>query len=364
MDANKVNGSILFITDKSEIIQPIREALKVRKIHLLVAPTIEAALDLLNSVNICTIILDAAMSDAMQAAEIVRIKYSAIIPIVILVRKYQNINQHLEFIGGFIDDIILYDERKKHPIDDLFLSRIYIAKARKKIFYNHLDKKVQELLQADLERIRKQFSEEFLREHDVKVTIEFLKSLNKALEAKDSYTQGHSERVAWFASKICEQFAFKPAELSIIYNATILHDIGKIGVDMKWLSQKKQLSDEDWARLKQHPKIGHEIAKSLAFLTESGLDIILHHHERWDGKGYPDGIKGNNIKLQTAVVVIADAFDAMTSNRFYRKSMTYEQAYEEINKNSGTQFHPDITDTAIEVLKELVKEEKENGNIS
>jgi len=134
----------------------------------------------------------------------------------------------------------------------------------------------------------------------------------------------------------------------------MLHDIGKIGIDDKILNKPGKLTEEEWAIMKRHPEIGYRIARASHKLARIA-DYILTHHERWDGAGYPKGLKGEDIPLLSRILAVADAYDAMTEDRVYRKAMSKEQAVEEIRRNAGTQFDPLIANIFIETILEEVK---------
>jgi len=164
-----------------------------------------------------------------------------------------------------------------------------------------------------------------------------LNSLVATLEAKDPYTQRHSLRVTRYSLLIAEALDCPPRELEAIKLATILHDIGKIGVSDAVLQKPRKLLPAEFEQIKSHPLIGEKILEPLGFSPEERA-IIRNHHERWDGGGYPDGFKGREIPFLARIVSLADAFDAMTSDRPYRRAMKPQQAIKEIIKNSDKQF--------------------------
>ena len=179
---------------------------------------------------------------------------------------------------------------------------------------------------------------------------ETLNVLVRAIEASDPYTSGHSMRVSAYAEAIAKQIGLPQNKIDLIKSAALLHDIGKIGIDKNILNKKGRLEDEEFEKIKSHPEIGASIISDLSYLSNiSG--IIRHHHERNDGKGYPDGLSYDNIPLETSILTIADSFDAMTTNRPYRSSLSLETALQEIKDNEGTQFNPDIVDDAIIALQ-------------
>lgn len=153
-----------------------------------------------------------------------------------------------------------------------------------------------------------------------------VKSLSNALEAKDPYTRGHSDRVAKYAVGIGEQLGLPPEQIADLKTAAELHDIGKIAIDEAIISKKGKLTDEEFEVMKQHPQLGVKILKPIRFLKQI-LPFILHHHERYNGEGYPGGLKGEEIPLEARVLNLADAFDAMTTQRPYNTPKTFREAY-------------------------------------
>jgi putative nucleotidyltransferase with HDIG domain len=164
-------------------------------------------------------------------------------------------------------------------------------------------------------------------------------TLALALESKDAYTHGHSERVTDYALELARFLNLSELDQVIIYRASVLHDIGKIGIPDAILNSPSALSNEEWLIMKSHPERGETICSKLNFAKEI-LPIIRHHHERYDGKGYPDGLSGENIPFLARLVSIADTVDAIISSRPYRPAGTFEQVVEELKKCSGTQFDP------------------------
>ena len=179
---------------------------------------------------------------------------------------------------------------------------------------------------------------------------ETLNVLVRAIEASDPYTSGHSMRVSAYAEAIAKQVGLPQSKIDLIRSAALLHDIGKIGIDKNILNKTGRLEKEEFETIKSHPEIGATIIADLSYLSNIS-NIIRHHHERNDGKGYPDGLSHDNIPLETSILTIADSFDAMTTNRPYRSSLSLESALQEIKNNQGTQFNPDIVDDSIIALK-------------
>ncbi len=168
--------------------------------------------------------------------------------------------------------------------------------------------------------------------------------LANAIEVRDPYTRGHVERVMNYAQTIAEYLGWSSAEVDNLRFGSILHDIGKIHISEEILTKAGPLSDEEWIEMKKHPEVGAELIKDIHFL-KSAVPVILYHHERWNGSGYPTGLKGEKIPVIARIVAIADSFDAMTTQRPYRDALTPERAFHEIVSGSGIQYDPLIVET-------------------
>lgn len=175
------------------------------------------------------------------------------------------------------------------------------------------------------------------------MSIGTIEALTAAIDAKDPYTRGHSERVAALAKQIALAYGIDEAEAERIRTAGIVHDVGKIGVPERVLCKPGKLDDEEFALIKMHPEIGHRILKGV-LLLEHTLPGVLHHHERFDGRGYPHNLAGEAIPLQARIIGIADTFDAMSSSRSYRPAMPREKVLAEIARCAGTQFDPSVVE--------------------
>jgi putative two-component system response regulator len=177
-----------------------------------------------------------------------------------------------------------------------------------------------------------------------------VRSLVSALEAKDKYTRDHSSRVTEFSLRIARSLHLDERELNDLEMAAILHDVGKIAIPERILHKKTPLTDEEYASIRQHPVIGENILKPVVELQQISR-IVRFHHERYDGRGYPDGLKGQAIPIGARIMAVADTYDAITSSRPYRDSESHNYALKEIIKCSGTQFDPEVVEHFIEALK-------------
>jgi HD-GYP domain-containing protein (c-di-GMP phosphodiesterase class II) len=178
-----------------------------------------------------------------------------------------------------------------------------------------------------------------------------IEALVRALEARDSYTRGHSDRVNVYSMAIGRRLSLGAKDLEILHDASLLHDIGKIGVYDRILLKPQQLTDEEMQLMKSHPELSGEILGSLSFLKEH-IPLIVHHHERQDGSGYPLGLKGDEIPLGARIIQVADSWDAMTSDRPYRRRLSTATAVAELRKHSGTQLDRNCVDAFLDWLSQ------------
>jgi len=180
-----------------------------------------------------------------------------------------------------------------------------------------------------------------------------IKVLAHAIDARDHYTHSHSENVAKYAALIAAELRLSANDIELIREACELHDLGKIGVEDNVLGKSASLTEEEWEQIKRHPVTGAQILEPLTFL-DGVIDLIRQHHERYDGLGYPLGLKGEEILLGARIINLADAYEAMTSARSYRKNpLTKEEAIEEVKRNSGKQFDPKVVAAFLKVVDKI-----------
>jgi len=188
-----------------------------------------------------------------------------------------------------------------------------------------------------------------LYEEQQKTYLSTVHALVSAIEASDPYTRGHSERVTRYSLALGRHMGLDNNAMARLEQAAILHDIGKIGIDIYLLHKEEKLTDEDFAKLKEHPEIGDRILEPISFLKDVRR-IILQHHERFDGKGYPNQMQKDEILLEARILSVADTYDAMTSNRPYRAALSHEITIQEIMDHSGSQFDPVVAGNFIEMF--------------
>jgi putative nucleotidyltransferase with HDIG domain len=183
-------------------------------------------------------------------------------------------------------------------------------------------------------------------------------ALAATVDAKDRYTYGHSKKVSEYAVALAQALALSKDRIDTIRAAALLHDIGKIGIPDAILNKEGTLTAEEWEPVKAHPKLGTEILRHVIDLVNC-LPAILHHHERYDGTGYPSGLKGSDIPLEARILAVADAYDAITSLRPYHGQLSPRQALAELKRNAGTQFDPELVDIFCKIMEPAVVRELE-----
>ncbi len=187
------------------------------------------------------------------------------------------------------------------------------------------------------------------RTNDLRKTLQQLKNsydmtlqaLVASLDVREHQTGNHSQRVSMYAILLAKEMGTLGKDFGAISKGAMLHDIGKIGIPDSILLKPGKLTPEEWSLMRKHPEIGYNILKGIDFL-ESSLGVVLSHHERFDGKGYPRGLKGNDIPLEARIFSVVDTFDTMTTNRPYREAVSLERAFQEVTSCSGSQFDPDV----------------------
>lgn len=239
------------------------------------------------------------------------------------------------FLTAFIFYIIIHNAMKK------------LREQKKELIKNY------QQLEADNEKFMA-LSEEIIntnqklnKQKELRQT-EIILSITNMLEIHDSYTQGHCRNVATLARDIARKLELSEEEIEKAYWSGILHDIGKVLIPKRILNKKGKLDNQEFEIIKKHPEWGYQTlikSKTLNNIAE----YVLHHHERWDGNGYPASLKGNQIPLIASILALADAWDAMSSSRPYRQALSEELALEQIKKNRGTQFCPQVCDVFLEL---------------
>lgn len=198
----------------------------------------------------------------------------------------------------------------------------------------------------------KQINEELADSKELleKSYLESIEVLRKTVEVKDVYTRGHSDRVSEYSLLIGEKLNLPPEQMKTLKIGALFHDIGKIGIPDAILLKTDKLTDDEYSEIKNHPAIGAHILSNASIFADI-IPIVKHHHERYDGKGYPSRLAGEDIPYLARIVAVADTFDAMTSRRSYRQALDFDYTMNEIERCKGTQFDPAIADVFLEILR-------------
>jgi len=315
---------ILIIDDDREIDQIISKSLIAEKFQPKIAFDGQMALNLLKQEQFDIILLDLKLP-LYSGEELLKIiKTSYPYSDVIIITAYGSIQSAVESMKCGAYDYIL------KPINiDLLIMTIKRCIEKRRLFEQLTDEK----------KLFQKVSELYENLNDL--FFGTLKSLGDIIEAKDAYTGGHCERISKYSNIIAENIGLSNEKKSVLRYAALLHDIGKISIPENILAKPGKLTESEFNLIKLHPIRGIQILKPIKQLEDS-LPGIKYHHERYDGKGYPEGISGEKIPLIARILCISDSFDAMTSDRPYRQKMQFKEAKEELLRCSGTQFDPEL----------------------
>ena len=256
------------------------------------------------------------------------------IPVIMMTAEIDSELESKGFEGGALDFIT-------KPLDATTL----MQRIRRNLKIDRIQKKLQAELREQTKIAQKR------RMQVERLSLQIMEALANAIDAKDKYTNGHSMRVAGYSKELARRLGMSQKEQKDCYYMGLLHDIGKIGIPDDIISKKSELSEWEYYVMKSHPQIGEEILKHISEIP--GIETGARwHHEKYDGTGYPDGLKGKEIPLAARVIGVADAYDAMASKRSYRNVLPQEVVRAEIEKGKGTQFDPEIADKMLEMIDE------------
>lgn len=282
------------------------------------------------------ILLDIHMPkmDGFQTMLAIRENEAADIPVIFLTADDDSNTEKKGLEVGAVDFI-------RKP----FVPEVLLLRVRHTIDLNRL--------QADLELEVKKKTQEIAAQHEKleKISMQIVKALSGAVDAKDTYTNGHSLRVAEYSKEIARRAGLPKETQDDIYMMGLLHDVGKIGVPDAIINKPAHLTEDEFTVIRNHPVMGARILKNIRDFPKL-ITGARWHHERYDGKGYPDGIVGEEIPLEARIIAIADAYDAMSSRRSYRDVLPQETVRLEIEKGKGTQFDPEMTEIALSIIDE------------
>jgi len=318
----------LVVDDHVELCEVMKDFFEGRGYEVHAAYRGDEALDLVQKIKPHLVFLDIGLPDISGLDLLLRIKKIDKTVKVIMITAYQDEDRIETAKQRGASDYVV------KPFTLEYMQTTVLGKIHNQLFEDLRNE------HENLTRVYKKLSQNI---------VQSIYALARTLEERDCYTRGHSERVSRYASAIAEEMGFSEERIKIVAQAGLLHDIGKIGVVNGILHNPGKLNEEQWDRVKRHPGVGAEILEGVEELREHVL-MVRHHHERWDGNGYPDGLKGEKIPLGARIMAVADAYDAMTSDRSYRQTATQKDAYKELVKGKGIQFDPEVVDAFTGVL--------------
>lgn len=336
------NWSILVVDDKKTNLM-IAEKILQEEFNVNVSQSGAEAISFLEKNKVDLLLLDLHMPD-MNGFDVMseinsNEKIVSDIPVILLTADDDKLMEVESFKKGAQDFIT-------KP----FVPEIMIQRVRRVIQLDKLQKNLQNEVEKktrEVEKKKRQFQ---------RLSVQVMQSLSGAIDAKDKYTKGHSQRVALYSREIGKRYGFDEEEQEDIYFAGMLHDIGKIGISDEIINKTGKLTDEEYNIIKTHPVIGSEILSNISEIPNIAVGARWHH-ERYDGKGYPDGLKENKIPELARIIGVADAYDAMTSKRSYRDILSQEIVRGEIENGIGTQFDPVFAKIMLEMIDEDKKYE-------
>ena len=332
---------ILIVDDEVEITEILADLLS-EDYDCLRAGSAEQALALLHQNEFQLVISDITMPGMSGLDMIPHVKALAPETVVVMISGMQTVESAIGALrlGAFDYLMKPFDLRQVEAVVKRALEYhdLVVAKQR---YENHLEELVEQRT-AELDRALNSLEGAYRST---------LKALTAALETRDSETHGHSERVVSYSLRLGREYGLNSEAMKSLEFGSLLHDIGKIGVPDSILRKPAKLTDEEWVRMREHLMHGQQILRGIEFL-QGAARVVAQHHEKWDGSGYPLGLRGEDIDICARIFAVADAFDAITSDRVYRRGKTYEAAAQELDDWAGRQFDPKVVEAFHRVPKE------------
>lgn len=332
---------LLIVDDEVEVRGVLHELLG-NTYHCAEAASAEEALNQLRDTNYELVISDITMSGMTGLEMIPHVKVVSPDTVIVMISGMQTIESAINALrlGAFDYLMKPFDLRQAEAAVARALEHHELVVAKRR-YENHLEELVEQRT-AELDQALDSL------ENAYRTT---LQALTAALETRDAETHGHSERVVTFSLRLGREYGLSGAEMKALEFGSLLHDIGKIGVPDAILRKPAKLTDEEWVRMREHPMHGQQILRGIKFL-EGAAKVVAQHHEKWDGSGYPLGLKTEEIDICARIFSVADAFDAITSDRVYRKGRPYEAAAQELDEWSNRQFDPKVVEAFHRVPKD------------
>ena len=341
MAENKTKPRLLIVDDEAEVRSVLNDLLG-DIYQCSQAPSAEDALAQLRERDYQLVISDITMSGMSGLEMIPHVKVISPDTVIVMISGMQTIESAINALrlGAFDYLMKPFDLRQAEAAVTRALEHHELVAAKRR-YENHLEELVEQRT-AELDEALGSL------ENAYRST---LKALTAALETRDAETHGHSERVVTFSLRLGREYGLSESEMKALEFGSLLHDIGKIGVPDAILRKPAKLTDEEWVRMREHPRHGQQILRGIKFL-EGAARVVAQHHEKWDGSGYPMGLKTEEIDVCARIFSVADAFDAITSDRVYREGRSYEAAARELDEWSNQQFDPKVVEAFHRVPKE------------
>ena len=353
------NHTVLFVDDEVNILKALQRLLRNEPIDVLTANSPSEAFELIERAAPQVIVSDQRMPEmsGVDFLSSVRDRHSDVVRM--MLTGYTDMTIAVEAINkGEIYRLITKpwnDEELKATLRQAFDH--YDLKAEIKRLNSvtrEQNFKLQDMNKNLEEKVRERTKQLDGKNTELRTAyIQTIRALAEAIDAKDAYTRGHSERVAVYASRIAREMNLRKELIERVYFAGLLHDVGKIGIPDAIITKPDRLNEEEYEEIKRHPEIGAKILEPVEFLR-SVVPCVRHHHEWYDGcqNGYPDRLAGDQIPLPSRVIVVADTVEAMTSDRPYRKALPVDAVVKEMHKYSGTQFDPVVVDAFLKLIED------------
>jgi putative two-component system response regulator len=336
-----VSPRILIVDDEAEITEILADLLS-EDYDCSRAGSAEEALTRLREDEFQLVISDITMPGMSGLDMIPHVKELAPDTVVVMISGMQTVESAISAlrVGAFDYLMKPFDLRQVEAVVKRALEHhdLVVAKQR---YENHLEELVEQRT-AELDRALNSLEGAYRST---------LKALTAALETRDSETHGHSERVVSYSLRLGREYGLSSEEMKALEFGSLLHDIGKIGVPDSILRKPAKLTEEEWVRMREHPLHGQQILRGIEFL-QGAARVVAQHHEKWDGTGYPLGLRTEEIDICARIFAVADAFDAITSDRVYRRGKPYEAAAQELDDWAGRQFDPKVVEAFHRVPKE------------
>ncbi len=339
--SGELPSRILIVDDELEITEILSDLLS-ETYDCRTANSAEGALKTLTQTDVQLVISDITMPGMSGLEMIPRVKRFSPNTVVVMISGMQTVESAIEALrlGAFDYLMKPFDLRQVEAVVKRALEHYELIVAKQR-YENHLEELVEQRT-SELDRALNSLEDAY------RAT---LRALTAALETRDSETHGHSERVVTYSLRLGREYGLNSETMKALEFGSLLHDIGKIGVPDSILRKPAKLTDEEWVRMKEHPYHGQQILRGIEFL-EGAARVVAQHHEKWDGSGYPLGLRAEEIDICARIFAVADAFDAITSDRVYRRGKSYQEAAKELDDWAGRQFDPKVVEVFHRVPQE------------